>query len=422
MSLNIKWDNFSTNASRSYELLRREEDFFDVTLVSDDGEHWSAHKLVLASSSTFFKNIFKLHSKSHPLLYLSGVHSSELEKVLDYIYQGEVNVREENVKVFLQIAQKLRLEGLNDALDFEQAKIQEHKSLIEDIEEEQQVKQQLVDEQQKVRTASNSKAAEIAALDEEIAGLMIRGPGSTAATCTICGKTMSQTNNLRVHIETHMEHKIAFSCLQCKEVFKNRNSFRRHKVPNNCLSEGYTKLKIVSKLYRKVDDAVEQAMKTRVNTDPDRVSQKMIKIDREILELIENQRDTDDYATTKKQIERQEKDCSKLEETQKVLTPEKNFDIVSSKEIEKNPNFLKLEQQLSEILEKDGNGGRCNLCGKSSRYFQNLIPHIETCHLEDFSFACLQCGQSFRSRDRFRKHKLESGCNSEGWSQMQVVC
>ena len=139
MSLNIKWDNFNTNAARSYELLRKEEDFFDVTLVSDDEEHWSAHKLVLASSSTFFKNIFKLHSKSHPLLYLSGVHSSELEKVLDYIYHGEVNVRNENVKVFPQIAQKLKLEGLNDALDFEQAKIQEHESLTKDIEKEQQL-------------------------------------------------------------------------------------------------------------------------------------------------------------------------------------------------------------------------------------------------------------------------------------------
>ena len=55
----LKWTDFEANASKAFRKLRREEDFFDVTLVSDDEHHISAHKLVLSSSSDFFKNILR---------------------------------------------------------------------------------------------------------------------------------------------------------------------------------------------------------------------------------------------------------------------------------------------------------------------------------------------------------------------------
>ena len=32
----IKWEDFQATVSQSFGLLRQEEDFFDVTLVSDD--------------------------------------------------------------------------------------------------------------------------------------------------------------------------------------------------------------------------------------------------------------------------------------------------------------------------------------------------------------------------------------------------
>ena len=51
---------------------------------------------------------------SHPLLCLDGVSSGELQFVLDYIYHGEVQIHEEQLDRFLEVAKKLKLEGLTN--------------------------------------------------------------------------------------------------------------------------------------------------------------------------------------------------------------------------------------------------------------------------------------------------------------------
>ena len=54
----LKWNDFSSNVHKSFINLRKEEDFFDITLVGDDFKQVTAHKLVLSASSEYFKNIF----------------------------------------------------------------------------------------------------------------------------------------------------------------------------------------------------------------------------------------------------------------------------------------------------------------------------------------------------------------------------
>ncbi len=82
---NLQWNDFMSTVSKSFEQLRKEDDFYDVTLVSDDEKHISAHKVVLAASSSFFKNILRTSTHSNPLLYLNGIKSKELNFILDYI-------------------------------------------------------------------------------------------------------------------------------------------------------------------------------------------------------------------------------------------------------------------------------------------------------------------------------------------------
>ena len=43
----LKWNDFHSNVSKSFSLLRNEDYLHDVTLVSDDHKKVSAHKLVL---------------------------------------------------------------------------------------------------------------------------------------------------------------------------------------------------------------------------------------------------------------------------------------------------------------------------------------------------------------------------------------
>merc|ERR1712150_330297 len=112
----LKWNDFHSNVSKSFQKLRIEEDFFDVTLVGDDGKHAKhAHKLVLASSSEYFKNVFtnsKKYFQSHALICLEGLQQDDLNNILDYIYQGEVKIHQQDLDRFLGVAQRLKLEGL----------------------------------------------------------------------------------------------------------------------------------------------------------------------------------------------------------------------------------------------------------------------------------------------------------------------
>ena len=101
----LKWNDFQSVVSQSFSLLREEADFYDVTLVSDDHTQISAHKLVLSAFSDFFKFILRKNPRSNPLLHLSGVEGF----VLDYIYQGEVQIFQNDLDNVLEVAQKLKI-------------------------------------------------------------------------------------------------------------------------------------------------------------------------------------------------------------------------------------------------------------------------------------------------------------------------
>ena len=79
----LKWNDFHSNASKSFGIFRNEDYFHDVTLVSDDQHQVMAHKLVLSASSDYFKYIFKNNKASNFLLCLEGVSSADLNNVLD---------------------------------------------------------------------------------------------------------------------------------------------------------------------------------------------------------------------------------------------------------------------------------------------------------------------------------------------------
>ena len=85
-----------------------------------------AHKVVLASSSLFFKKMFKKSKHPHPLTYLRGFQSKDFASLIDFIYFGEANVYQEDLDSFLVIAEDIQLKGLTN---------QSSKNLIQQHEE-----------------------------------------------------------------------------------------------------------------------------------------------------------------------------------------------------------------------------------------------------------------------------------------------
>ena len=108
----LKWNDFQTNVSNTFRKLRTSEHFHDVTLVSDDQQQVSAHKVILSSSSEYFRNVLISTKHSHPMLCLSGVNKADLMNILEFIYNGEIQIIQDNLDHFLDIAQRFKLEGL----------------------------------------------------------------------------------------------------------------------------------------------------------------------------------------------------------------------------------------------------------------------------------------------------------------------
>jgi len=108
----LRWNDFESNVSTAFRDLREEKDFFDVTLACDDSSQVAAHKVILAACSPFFREVLRRNPHQHPLLYLKGVKYKELLSVLNFMYQGEVNVAQEELNQFLAVAEDLRVKGL----------------------------------------------------------------------------------------------------------------------------------------------------------------------------------------------------------------------------------------------------------------------------------------------------------------------
>jgi len=113
------WNQFEANIRDSFKKLKEDQLLFDVTLATDDGQHLQSHKMVLSAGSNFFRDIFMKSTHSSMLIYLKGIGRAELEYVLDFLYNGEVTVAQQDVELFVETGKQLKLLGLVDQSEHE---------------------------------------------------------------------------------------------------------------------------------------------------------------------------------------------------------------------------------------------------------------------------------------------------------------
>ncbi|GFS83647.1 protein bric-a-brac 2 [Nephila pilipes] len=83
----------------------------DVTLACD-GLSLKAHKIILSACSPFFKSLFLENPCKHPIVILKDMKYNELKNIIEFIYNGEVNVPEDQLNCFLKSADTLKIKGL----------------------------------------------------------------------------------------------------------------------------------------------------------------------------------------------------------------------------------------------------------------------------------------------------------------------
>ena len=244
----LKWDNFTSNASNAFSSLRHEEYLHNVTLVSNDNQQISAHKLVLSACSEYFRNIFKNNQSKHPLLCIDSTTKEDLNNIMDYMYNGEVHVYQDDLDRFLTIAQRFKLQGLLGVSPSEEL-IEGYK--VVDVPVVPDLKVEIYEDYLRKITPSSEgdmrkftptsdenvakekvispiSAENIFEIEEKINEFLVKMDSGNFK-CTICGKEGNRSRNVKNHIETHMEG-LSFPCGSCEKSFRSRIGLYNHSL------------------------------------------------------------------------------------------------------------------------------------------------------------------------------------------------
>ena len=110
--INLSWNEFQNSTIQTFKNLHANVNFSDVTLACKGGKQLKAHKVILSSSSPFFREILLQNPHNHPLLYLKGVDIEDLTSLMKFIYSGEVEISNDCLGKFLDAANELQVDGL----------------------------------------------------------------------------------------------------------------------------------------------------------------------------------------------------------------------------------------------------------------------------------------------------------------------
>ena len=107
--------SYQGNLYRKMAEFRRQEILCD-TILHVDGQEFPAHKNILAASSAYFLGLFTsdMKERHQSEVKLEGFRSFVMNDLLNYIYTGEVEITDENVKELVFAGDYLLIESLKD--------------------------------------------------------------------------------------------------------------------------------------------------------------------------------------------------------------------------------------------------------------------------------------------------------------------
>ncbi|RWS27114.1 Broad-complex core protein-like isoform 6 [Leptotrombidium deliense] len=81
---------------------------FDV-IVTNGSHSISAHKLVLCAHSRLFESLIATSPSKKPTIMLPGISAEDLKAAIDFMYFGEVTLKQSQVKSFFTVCNQLQI-------------------------------------------------------------------------------------------------------------------------------------------------------------------------------------------------------------------------------------------------------------------------------------------------------------------------
>ncbi|XP_076649861.1 uncharacterized protein LOC143357331 [Halictus rubicundus] len=110
--LSLKWPSFPSHLAVSLDTCYEKQQFVDLSLVCKDGTILKCHKMVLANSSSFFRRLLVANDHPHPMIILHDIEADDLKTIVNFMYCGEIQVVQSQVRRFLKLAEILEVTGL----------------------------------------------------------------------------------------------------------------------------------------------------------------------------------------------------------------------------------------------------------------------------------------------------------------------
>ena len=200
---NLNWETFPDHLAQTVALLRGTSNFSDVTVLCDDLKEVKAHRFILTSCSNVFRKIFE--NNNNPCIHLKGVKHEVMNALLDFMYNGQTIVEEENLSELLSVAKDLDVKELNE----------DEKGENEDNHCDTKM-------QAKTKLDSTIEQLDI----DHVTNTVI--PFGNKKECPLCFRAFTESYSLKKHIDSIHEGK-SHDCNECNKVFTDKGNLSRHK-------------------------------------------------------------------------------------------------------------------------------------------------------------------------------------------------
>ncbi|XP_063544549.1 protein bric-a-brac 1-like isoform X1 [Cydia strobilella] len=259
----LRWHNHQNSVIGALGRMLSTGSLTDVTLNAS-GTSLRAHRLVLASCSQYFAQLFMEVEAENTLVVVLNCEATELRLLLTFMYTGEVTASKEVLPSLLRLAQTLKVSGLTDAdtnptpqptepepqetrqsptceskPDFAEPKIfdepieKEYTSGMNDVIRNEKDRLSKLDQIVQNLYSTHKIGSPVGNMAPPIMPNLADPPESfdrkwrlNSSVCTICHKRLSNQYNLRVHMETHAGRRHA--CRACSHVSRSRDALRKH--------------------------------------------------------------------------------------------------------------------------------------------------------------------------------------------------
>ena len=111
----MDWNEYSDHLKDLMIKMITTTEYSDVTIMCDDSDfQFKTHKSILSACSLELDKIIRKTTEKNPVIYLRGVHSKEMEALIQFMYLGRTTINQRDLPELLKVAQDLKIKGIGD--------------------------------------------------------------------------------------------------------------------------------------------------------------------------------------------------------------------------------------------------------------------------------------------------------------------